>query len=340
MNKLWRIALLTGCPFLALCLCGTIALGSRKTVVITDEYGNSTTVFSEDFYSQGEMFRMKAEESGTENVIRVPVPASMNPDKLKMDSSCYKKQIRLSFADTDAVFFAGNSISAGQGILSEARFMADGEGSRLLLQLNGFYETESTLTDSCLEIRLLDPAEKYEKAVLLEIPAIEGYTEEQKEILRDTALQLGTVLETKGIKGYFLEKDTESEVDEARKRAEFTAVTAADLYVGLGLNRDDNGSVMGTLVQCNDMYLPERSSVTAADLIEKSLIATLESWPRGVLRSGDNLPDNLMIPAVLIYPGYSTSPQEMDYLRNPGYRKLIAEGTAEGIEMFLSNDSK
>lgn len=336
MNKLWRISLLTGCPFLVLCLCGIIALGSQKTVVINDANGNTATVFLEDLYSSGEMFRLPVVEEGEEAVIRVPVPASLNPDNLKMESSCFKQQIRLSFTDVEAVFFAGNSISAGKNTATEAKFMPEGHNTYLLIQLNDYFETESTLLDNCLEIRLIPPAEKYDKAVLLEIPAAEEYTEEQMEILKDTAAQLSVALETRGMKGYLLENDARAE--QPRKRAEFANCTKADLYVGLGLNRDDNGSVTGTLVQCNDMYLPERSSVTAADLVEKSLTAALESWPRGVLRSGENLPDDLMIPAILVYPGYGTSAQEMDYLQNSGYRKLIAEGTAEGIAAFLADE--
>lgn len=159
------------------------------------------------------------------------------------------------------------------------------------------------------------------------------------EFNRDIAYRLKKVLEAKGVVCVMtVAKDEKTDISLANRAAIANDGYVADIFVSIHANAygDSWNSASGWEIYYYKDGIKESLSKDLAQRIQKSTLAGIPEFKdRGVKTEGFAVIKNTKMPSVLIEHGFYTNKEEVELLKNSGFRDRLVKVDAEGIMAFL-----
>ena len=115
------------------------------------------------------------------------------------------------------------------------------------------------------------------------------------------------------------------------KRAQFAKQVGASLFVSIHGNSSKKRSLHGT-----ETYYLKKDSRKLALTVHKSMIRTVKSTDRHVLRANDYVLRNNSVPAILIELGYMSNKKEEATLYSSKTQQKFARAIADGIIAYVN----
>lgn len=208
----------------------------------------------------------------------------------------------------------------------------------LKLQMNTIQEYSSVMEEKCLYVEWTPPKESYDRIVVIDPRAggeDDGLTTgsgREKDVTLRIARAVRRLLEGTDIKVY-LTRNEDAEVS-WEDRALLVREVNADLYVGIGVNGDEEDpEQFGTEVWYNgDYFIPVFGSLQLADLLEQQVTQSVVGHANGLMQTEDMVLQRLTIPGALVKAGYLTHEREGELLTKEGYTQKVAEGIVAALQ--------
>lgn len=159
----------------------------------------------------------------------------------------------------------------------------------------------------------------------------------EKDITLKVALQVGQILEKKGVKVIYTRTSdnitwAKNEKQDLKYRSDLSDKAKADLYISIHINSSIIKSVKGI----ETYYAPGSAKAKAlASEIQRKMVESLKFKNRGIKSERFYVLRNTNAPAVLVELGFISNASEEEILKSSKYQSTYAEGIAGGILSYL-----
>lgn len=157
----------------------------------------------------------------------------------------------------------------------------------------------------------------------------------EKDLALTTSLFLKEILQSRGYrvllsrqKDHFLSLE---------KRVVLSNRSSAQIFVSVHYNSAPSVEAKGIEVfyYKRGTYKKRTRSRRLASFVEKKMIRRTKTFSRGVKTANFFVIRNVNIPAILVEGGFMTNQWEMNRLKEKKYLYLIAQGIADGIDLYF-----
>ena len=165
------------------------------------------------------------------------------------------------------------------------------------------------------------------------------------QLTLDVSLKLRDILKDKGYRVLMIRETNDVDITNS-ERAKMANEADADVFVRIHANGSESSSANGAMTICQTSSNPYNSELyeKSRSLSQKVLDAYTEAtgirkervWETDTM-SGINW---CTVPVTIIEVGYMTNPEEDEKMQDPDFQELMAEGIAEGIEDYLSEQKE
>ena len=165
------------------------------------------------------------------------------------------------------------------------------------------------------------------------------------QLTLDVSLRLRDVLEDKGYRVLMIRETNDVDITNS-ERAKMANEADADVFVRVHANGSESSSANGAMTICQTSSNPYNSELyeKSRSLSQKVLDAYTEAtgirkervWETDTM-SGINW---CTVPVTIIEVGYMTNPEEDAKMQEPDFQELMAEGIAEGIKEYLTDQKE
>ena len=165
------------------------------------------------------------------------------------------------------------------------------------------------------------------------------------QLTLDVSLKLRDILKDKGYRVLMIRETNDVDISNS-ERAKMANDADADVFVRIHANGSESSSANGAMTICQTSSNPYNSELyeRSRSLSQKVLDAYTEAtgirkervWETDTM-SGINW---CTVPVTIIEVGYMTNPEEDEKMQDPDFQELMAEGIAEGIEDYLSEQKE
>ena len=165
------------------------------------------------------------------------------------------------------------------------------------------------------------------------------------QLTLDVSLKLRDILKDKGYRVLMIRETNDVDITNS-ERAKMANEADADVFVRIHANGSENSSANGAMTICQTSSNPYNSELyeKSRSLSQKVLDAYTEAtgirkervWETDTM-SGINW---CTVPVTIIEVGYMTNPEEDEKMQEPDFQELMAEGIAEGIKEYLTDQKE
>lgn len=158
----------------------------------------------------------------------------------------------------------------------------------------------------------------------------------------EISMKLKEVLADRGYEVYMIRESNNVSLSN-RKRAEMANKSGSKLFLRIHCNSDENSWVQGALTMCptdSNTYCSEiiNDSQKLAQVVEKSLCQKTGAKNRGIIQTDQMSGINWSkIPVTIIETGFMSNPEEDKKLSDEVYQNQLAEGIADGVDIYMKN---
>lgn len=165
------------------------------------------------------------------------------------------------------------------------------------------------------------------------------------QLTLDVSLKLRDILKDKGYRVLMIRETNDVDITNS-ERAKMANEADADVFVRIHANGSESSSANGAMTICQTSSNPYNSELyeKSRSLSQKVLDAYTEAtgirkervWETDTM-SGINW---CTVPVTIIEVGYMTNPEEDEKMQEPDFQELMAEGIAEGIKEYLTDQKE
>lgn len=159
------------------------------------------------------------------------------------------------------------------------------------------------------------------------------------------AQKLRDELEERGYEVYMVRESSDVDLSNA-ERAQLAYDSGAELFVRIHANGSENSRANGAMTICptpDNPYIPELygASRRLSDAVLDALTASAGCKKERVWETDSMSGINWsLIPVTIVEMGYLTNPGEEAKLADEEYQQLIAQGIADGIDIWYEEEGK
>lgn len=122
------------------------------------------------------------------------------------------------------------------------------------------------------------------------------------------------------------------------QRAEVSNAAGADLFLSVHSNAAGNSgwsAPRGVLIYTSAPGVDAPRNIAARDILEQLRLAGVGIWGSGLAHEAFTVLVKTTAPALLIEYGFHTNRDEVELLKDPAYREILARATTRGICQFF-----
>lgn len=295
-----------------------------KYIMVKKPEGNESAISLEDMYM--------------ERSIKVRISG------LKSENLDYNTVIRVN----NQVSYTGNPLgntddfARNIGITYSHDIEKDEIIATIHMELDSVYVYSLYQDSQYYYINLERPEDVYDKLIVIDaghggndvgtFPKDMSYLE--KDMNLSIVLYLKQLLDEEDIKVYYTRlTDVKPYL---RPRVELANDLDADLFISIHCNGSELSQPHGTEVLYNEKWKGNGfSSKQLADLCLEELTKIIDSRNRGVIKGSEKyIIGHSRVPVALIEAAYMTNQEDLEFLKNPDNRKLVAKGIYNGIMRY------
>lgn len=123
------------------------------------------------------------------------------------------------------------------------------------------------------------------------------------------------------------------------QRAEVSNAAGADLFLSVHSNAAGNSgwsAPRGVLIYTSAPGVDAPRNIAARDILEQLRLAGVGIWGSGLAHEAFTVLVKTTAPALLIEYGFHTNRDEVELLKDPAYREILARATTKGICQFFA----
>lgn len=266
-----KIVVIVAAVFLAVALC---VMGYIRKNAGTKELAESALEYGDDIKeSQGVEESYFVSIDGAESDIVIPLPGNVTKDTVRIEEDLKEMTMEIVLQDVEEGYYLEHKIQGNEGKIAQVFYRQGKRESELVFVLKDIYTADMEIKGDFISLRLSNPAEQYDRLVVLEGGCWE------KEVFES--------LGKKDIKGL-----SNGDVAAAnRLRADYFVSMSVDTWAS-----EDHI----TIYYNDDYYIPEFDSRRFAELLEDAFAmrygngsVSLEKMEEGELAEA-------MVPSVMI----------------------------------------
>ncbi len=279
------------------------------------------------------------EEEGSAEYLCIPLPDKSDADQITIENHYMDSELVVHIGGAESSFYAQHPLTGNRKSILSGIYEENPEtGVSLKLTMDGIYEYKTILENNNLYISFLNPREIYDRIVVIDPsaggadPGETGEGLSEKEIALDVTKRLKEKLDESGIKTYYTRMDDVN--PSAENRVRLANDTHADLYIVIGVERNDDPSIYGVSATYNDEYfIPGFGSIELSDILLRNVTTDVKGKALGLRKAALNeyTIRNATVPVSKIGVGCISNKQEALLLAREDYREKIAQGIFDAI---------
>lgn len=328
-----------GCLF-TVSMCLMLVTANKKTIVIADgsyEKGSSDAA-GEQAEHETEIPLLSTEE-GT-GIFLIPLEKNIKAEDVVVENCYMEREMHIFIGGAKEEFYEECSVQGDVANILWAGRENRKKGIFLNLRMDDVYEYRTSMDGEYLRIESCDPHEMYRLLVVVDSmeggQSVGGGTRGDG-LISEVCQMLPKQLNREEIRLYFISGG--DKIYSVEERLAFVEAVQADLFLSIGVARDEDAARYGICGWYNeDYFIPEFGNVEFADIVTRNV--TIACGNRAVgLKSvaDDSILHMLHIPAAGVELGNLTNEQERILLSQGGYREKLAQGIAEAVREVYTN---
>lgn len=163
-------------------------------------------------------------------------------------------------------------------------------------------------------------------------PDADGNDVKEKDLTLPMAQMLETILKGRGY-NVVMTRTGDDSVSLA-DRAKIANAAGAELFVSIHCNALDRTDYEGIFTYC---YPNSTKGAALAKQVQAGVVAATGGIGRGTPSANFQVLRETTMPAVLVETGFMSCPAELERLCDPTYQQKLAEGIANGIDVYLNS---
>lgn len=160
----------------------------------------------------------------------------------------------------------------------------------------------------------------------------------EKDVSLDICLRAAKLLRARGWKVFLTREDDRdvsyagsSNSEELWARAKVANDAGTDVFVSVHCNAASNTAAVGT-----SLHVYKRGDRALAEEMYNSVVHATGRYPRGIQQDRFYVLVHTNMPAVLVETAFISNDEGARLLATPAYRQKIAEGIADGLDLYAS----
>lgn len=323
----------------AVSMCLMLVTANRKTIVIADgsyEQGSSDT--AGDRAENERKIPLLSTEEGT-GIFLIPLEKNIKAEDVVVENCYMEREMHIFIGGAKEEFYEACSVQGDVANILWAGREERKKGVFLNLHMDDVYEYRTSMDGEYLRIESCDPHEMYR--LLVVVDSMEGETERGSTgdggLISAVCQMLPRQVNREEIRLYFTNGNENTH--SVQERLAFVEAVQADLYLGIGVARDEDATRYGICGWYNeDYFIPEFGNVEFADIVTRNVTVACGNRAIGLNSvADDSILHMFCIPSAGVELGNLTNEQERILLAQGSYREKLAQGIAEAIKEVYTN---
>lgn len=319
---------------------GVTELLGDKYIMICKPTESEISISLEDLYMERSirliLKGLEGENIGYDSIIR------------KNDWISYNNKPISHNAEDDFIYYETDDFARNINITYDHKVESNEYSAKIMIELDTVYVYTIYQDDEYFYINLQNPEDVYDKIIVVDaghggndvgtFPKGMEYVE--KDMNLSMVLYLKQLLDKEDIKVYYTRLNDEKPY--LRPRVRLANDLNADIFLSIHCNGSELTQPHGTeaLYNENGDEKHNESKKLAQYCLDEVTKAT-GTRNRGLVKGSDKyIVGQSKVPVVLLEVAYMTNAQDLEFLKSPDNRKLVASGIYNGIMKYLQDSEE
>lgn len=325
--------------FFIIAMVGMCYFDANKIIVIADSGEGTTkpeTEMTENLQTQYQL--LLKDDNSVANKIVIPLQDTIMAEDVQIQNHYIDNELWVGIAGATTEFYSREYVTGNMENVQYGGFDVSDDVLWIKFAMKDTFEFESTMNNGKLTIKAQKPRDVYDKIIVIDAGhggEDHGYTYgriSEKDITLDILLLLQEKMKESDIKVYYTRTDDTSVDNE--KRSQLANNVETDMLISIHISYSEDMEKNGvTTVYNGDYFIQDFNSISLSDKLEQSVASATGAKANGLTDATEEefLIEYAKVPAAQINIGYLSNEEEMNYLTESEYQKLIADGIYQAI---------
>ena len=325
--------------FFVMAMVGMCYFDANKIIVIADSGEGTSKPENEVLGKLETQYQLLMEDdNSTTNKFVIPLEDAIMAEDVQIQNHYVDNELWIGIEGATTEFYSREYVRGNLESVQYGGYDVVDEVLWIKFALRDTFEFESTMNKGKLTIKAEKPREVYDKIIVVDAGHggdDKGYTYgriSEKDIALEVLLLLQEKMKESDIKVYYTR--TEDVAVDNGQRAQLANSVDADMVISIHVSYDENLSENGvTTIYNGDYFIQDFNSISLANELEQAVAGATGAKANGLIDATeeDVLIEQAKIPAAQVNIGYFSNEEELDYLTEAEYQKLIADGIYQAI---------
>lgn len=325
--------------FFIIAMVGMCYFDANKIIVIADSGEGTTkpeTEITENLHTQYQL--LLKDDNSTANKFVIPLENTIMAEDVQIQNHYIDNELWIGITGATTEFYSREYVTGNMDNVQYGGYDVLDDVLWIKFAMKDTFEFESTMNNGKLTIKAEKPREVYDRIVVIDAGhggEDKGYTYGrigEKDITLDVLLLLQEKMKESNIKVYYTRTD-DATVDN-EKRVQLANNVKADMLISIHMSYSEDLAESGvTTIYNGDYFIQDFNSISLADKLEQAVAGATGAKANGLADATEEefLVEHAKVPAAQINIGYLSNEEELDYLTESEYQKLIADGIYQAI---------